>query len=130
MKYNYHNNANITPPEMMRRLSFSGNSVIWSSVNKLGYTTYMVDNRPQPNNEWFNRIYTQLKAGKPVIVGAYQINSKGQLAQHWVVVKGYSGNSTTNFNAANFQINDPMNPFGNLQQFFGKYNRGLRGIIY
>jgi hypothetical protein len=130
MKYNYHNNANITPPEMMRRLSFSGNSIIWSSVNKLGYTTYMVDNRPQPNNEWFNRIYTQLKAGKPVIVGAYQINSKGQLAQHWVVVKGYSGNSTTNFSAADFQINDPMNPFNNLQQFFGKYNKGLRGIVY
>ena len=130
MKYNYHNNTNITPPEMMRKLSFSGNSIIWSSVNKLGYTTYMVDNRPQPNNEWFNRIYTQLKAGKPVIVGAYQINSKGQLAQHWVVVKGYSGNSTSNFNAADFQINDPMNPFSNLQQFFGKYNKGLRGIVY
>ncbi len=130
MKYNYHNNANITPPEMMHRLSFSGNSIIWSSVNKLGYTTYMVDNRPQPNNEWFNRIYTQLKAGKPVIVGAYQINSKGHLAQHWVVVKGYSGNSTTNFSAADFQINDPMNPFSNLQQFFGKYNKGLRGIVY
>ena len=130
MKYNYHNNANITPPEMMRRLSFSGNSIIWSSVNKLGYTTYMVDNRPQPNNEWLNRIYTQLKAGKPVIVGAYQINSKGQLAQHWVVVKGYSGNSTTNFSASDFQINDPMNPFSNLQQFFGKYNKGLRGIVY
>ena len=130
MKYNYHNHANITPPEMMRKLSFSGNSVIWSSVNRLGYTTYMVDNRPQPNNEWFSKIYTQLKAGKPVIVGAYQINSKGKLAQHWVVVKGYSGNSTANFNAADFQINDPMNSFSNLQQFFGKYNRGLRGIIY
>lgn len=130
MKYNYHNNANITPPEMMRRLSFSGNNIIWSSVNKLGYATYMVDNRPQPNNEWFNRIYTQLKAGKPVIVGAYQINSKGQLAQHWVVVKGYSGNSTSSFNAADFQINDPMNSFTNLQQFFGKYNKGMRGIVY
>ena len=130
MKYNYHNNTNITPTEMMRKLSFSGNSIIWSSVNRLGYTTYMVDNRPQPNNEWFNKIYTQLKAGKPVIVGAYQVNSSGKLAQHWVVVKGYSGNSTSSFNVADFQINDPMNPFSNLQQFFGKYNRGLRGIVY
>ena len=130
MKYNYHNNANITPPEMMRKLSFSGNSIIWSSVNRLGYTTYMVDNRPQPNNEWLSRIYTQLKAGKPVIVGAYQVNSSGKLAQHWVVVKGYNGNSTSSFNVADFQINDPMNPFSNLQQFFGKYNRGLRGIVY
>lgn len=130
MKYNYHNNTNITPTEMMRKLSFSGNSIIWSSVNRLGYTTYMVDNRPQPNNEWLSKIYTQLKAGKPVIVGAYQVNSSGKLAQHWVVVKGYSGNSTSSFNVADFQINDPMNPFSNLQQFFGKYNRGLRGIVY
>ncbi|MBR0288319.1 MAG: C39 family peptidase, partial [Selenomonadaceae bacterium] len=118
------------PPEMMRKLSFSGNSIIWSSVNRLGYTTYMVDNRPQPNNEWFSKIYTQLKAGKPVIVGAYQVNSSGKLAQHWVLVKGYSGNSKSSFNAADFQINDPMNPFSNLQQFFVKYNKGLRGIVY
>lgn len=130
MKYNYHNNANITPPEMMRKLSFSGNSIIWSSVNRLGYTTYIVDNRPQPNNEWFNKIYTQLKAGKPVIVGAYQINSSGKLAQHWVLVKGYNKNFTSSFNAADFQINDLMNPFSNLQQFFVKYNKGLRGIVY
>ena len=68
------------------------------------------------------KIYTQLRNGKPVIIGAYNY--------HWVVVTGYTGNSTTNFNASDFRINDPSNPFTNLQQFINKYNGGLRGIVY
>ena len=126
MKYNYHNNQNITPPQMMRKLSFYGNGIVWDSVRALGYTTDIVEGHPQPDNEWLRKIYVQLKAGKPVIIGAYKTTDDA----HWVVVKGYNGNSTTNFSAVNFQINDPMNPFTNLQEFFSKYKLGLRGIVY
>ena len=126
MVYNYHQHANITPTQMRDALKFDGNSVIWSSVRNLGFTTNIVDGRPYPDNTWLGKIYSQLKAGRPVIVGAYRDGDN----QHWVVVKGYTGNSATNFNAADFQINDPMNPFTNLQQFFNKYNLGLRGIVY
>ncbi len=126
MKYNYHNNTNLTPANMKSKLKFSNNDILWSSVRNLGYTVDLVSNRPALNNTWMSKIYTQLKNGKPVILGAYQASG----GQHWVVIKGYNGNSTSNFNAGSFAINDPMNSFTNLQQFINKYNRGLRGMVY
>ncbi len=127
MKYNYHNHTNMTPPEMMEKLrpfrGENGNDVDWDNVKaRLGYTTDLVSNRPRLTNEWMAKIYNQLKRGNPVVIGAYNY--------HWVVVKGYTGTSTTNFRAADFQINDPSNNFTNLQQFINKYSGGLRGIVY
>ncbi len=127
MKYNYHNHTNMTPPEMMERLrpfaGSNGNDIVWDNVRaRLGYTTDLVSNKPRLTNEWMTKIYNQLKRGNPVVIGAYNY--------HWVVVKGYTGTSTTNFNASDFQINDPANNFSNLQQFINKYNGGLRGIVY
>ena len=126
MKYNYHNKTNITPADMKNKLKFNNNSIYWSSVNKLGYTTDMPPNRPKLDNTWMKKIYQQLKKGKPVIVGAYKAKDN----QHWVVVTGYNGNSNTNFSAINFTINDPDYPHTNLQQFINVYPYGLRGIIY
>ena len=127
MKYNYHNHTNLTPPEMMERLrpftGDNGNDVDWNIVkSRLGYTTDFVTNKPPLTNEWMAKIYNQLRRGNPVVIGAYDY--------HWVVVKGYTGSSTTNFKASDFQINDPSNNFTNLQQFINKYNGGLRGIVY
>lgn len=124
MIYNYHNHANMTPPQMVEKLRpFSNNDIVWDNVkSRLGYTTDLVTNRPSLNNEWMSKIYRQLKNGKPVMIGAYNY--------HWVVVTGYTGNSTTNFKASDFKINDPSNPFTNLQQFINKYNGGIRGIVY
>lgn len=126
MKYNYHNNTNLTPANMKSKLNFSNNDILWSSVRNLGYTVDLASNRPALNNAWMSKIYTQLKNGKPVILGAYQASG----GQHWVVIKGYNGNSIANFNAGSFSINDPMNSFTNLQQFINKYNRGLKGMVY
>ncbi|WP_407398497.1 C39 family peptidase [Anaerovibrio sp.] len=125
MKYNYHNHTNITPADMVKKLKFSNNDLLWSSVDSLGYTKELVTNKPALNNIWMSKIYSQLKNGKPVIVGAYRGSG-----QHWIVVKGYNGSQTNNFNASNFSINDPMNSFTNLQQFINRYNNGLRGIVY
>lgn len=126
MKYNFHNKTNIKPPDMLGKLKFEGNSVKWDSVKALGYICEIVNNRPALNQVWLSKIYTQLKNGRPVMLGAYKNNS----GQHWVIVKGYSGTSTSNFSADNFQINDPQNPFTNLKQFISKYSYGLRGIVY
>ncbi len=49
-------------------------------------------------------IYSKLKAGRPVIIGAQTSSNKHQ---HWVVITGYTGSSTTNFSTANFTVNDP-----------------------
>ena len=49
-------------------------------------------------------IYSKLKAGRPVIIGA--VTSSGG-SQHWVVITGYTGSSTTNFSTGDFIINDP-----------------------
>ena len=131
MKYNYHKNANITPADVVKKLKsnngFLGNNIIYGVVETtFGYKHHIVDNKPSLNNAWMKEIYEQLKAGKPVIIGAYRTSKW----QHWVIVKGYSGNSTTNFRAVDFQINDPQNNFTNLQEFINKYYLGLRGIIY
>lgn len=131
MKYNYHNNANITPVDVVSRLKsnngLTGNAIVYEGVKRaFGYNNYIVDSKPSLNNAWMKKIYEQLKSGNPVIIGAYKTSKW----QHWVIVKGYTGNSTTSFNAADFQINDPQNNFSNLQQFINKYSMGLRGIIY
>lgn len=131
MKYNYQHNTNATPIDIRNVLQknggLSGNNVVYGSVQRIfSYNYKIVDNKPALNNEWMKEIYNQLKAGRPVIIGAYRTNDW----QHWVIIKGYIGNSTTNFNAADFQINDPQNDFNNLQQFINRYGLGLRGIIY
>ena len=131
MKYNYHNNANITPVDVVSRLKsnngLTGNSIVYAGVKKaFGYNNYIVDNKPKLDNAWMKRIYDQLKSNNPVIIGAYKTSDW----QHWVIIKGYTGNSTSNFRAVDFQINDPQNNFSNLQQFIDRYSLGLRGIIY
>lgn len=131
MKYNYHNNTNITPVDVVNKLKanggFSGNAIVYDNVKRaFGYKNDIVSNKPSLNNTWMKKIYDQLKIGNPVIIGAYKTSEW----QHWVIVKGYTGNSTTNFNAADFLINDPQNDFSNLQQFINRYSMGLRGIIY
>lgn len=131
MKYNYHNNANITPVDVVNRLKenggFYGNAIVYDNVKKaFGYKNDVVDSKPPLNNTWMKKIYEQLKVGNPFIIGAFKTSKW----QHWVIVKGYAGGSTTNFNAADFLINDPQNNFSTLQQFINKYIMGLRGIIY
>ncbi len=124
MKYNYQNKTNITPATMKNKLKFYKNDLIWSSVTNLGYTTNFSYN--SLNNASMGVIYTQLKNGKPVIVGAKKKNGN----QHWIVVKGYNGPTNGNYSVANFSINDPDYSYTNLQQFINTYPYALRGIIY
>lgn len=102
MAYSYNTRTTVYPDAAMRKMSFSGNSLYWSSLKNFGlsYTTY---NRSL-NNSIMSTIYSKLKAGKPVIIGAQDANGN---SQHWVVITGYTGTSTTSFSANNFIINDP-----------------------
>lgn len=102
MAYSYNTSTTVYPDAAMRKMSFSGNSLYWSSLKNFGlsYTTY---NRSL-NNSIMSTIYSKLKAGKPVIIGAQDANGN---SQHWVVITGYTGTSTTSFSANNFIINDP-----------------------
>lgn len=106
MMESYRTGTTIYPNAMAKKLSYtSSGSVYWPShyvtvTNSAGY---------------LDKIYTQLKAGNPVLFGAK--NSYG--GQHWVVITGFTGGSLT---AENFTIQDPgSNTRVNLKQFLSAY---------
>ncbi len=97
----------IYPNEMMEQLRYTpSGDVFWPSH----YTTVTT------GDNYLNRIYEQLKQGKPVLFGAR--NKYG--SQHWVVIRGYSGGNE--LTASGFQIHDPgTGARTNLQQFLSAY---------
>ena len=109
---------------MLSKLTFTGNNVNWASVTKLGYT-YTSEYNTSITNAIMKTIYTQLKNGKPVIIGG-----KSGSNQHWVVITGYTGSSTTTFSAANFTINDPSSTSRTTLQAFLNYRPTVLRLIY
>lgn len=101
MIYSYKTGTEVYPNAMKSKLSFSNNDLVWSSLTRYGFT--LETSNSKISNSMLSRIYTQLKADKPVIIGGR--SSSG--GTHFVVVTGYNGTSTTSFNASNFTINDP-----------------------
>lgn len=125
MKYSYHTNTTTYPNVMKSKLHFSNNDMYWSSLSNLGYQV-TGNYGCSINQSIMSKIYTQLKAGKPVIIGGQKRNG----GPHWIVITGYTGNSTSSFNSANFTINDPNSSSRtNLQQFLNIYPTVLR-LIY
>ena len=107
MMESYRTGTTITPDAMAQKLRYTASgSVYWPS----NYTTVT------SSSEYLNRIYSQLKQGKPVLFGAK--NTYG--SQHWVVITGFTGgNSLT---ADRFTIHDPgSNSRTTLQQFLSAY---------
>lgn len=124
MKYSYQTKTTTYPNAMKSKLSFSNNDVIWSSVTRLGYTRIAYSSAI--TNSIMSKIYTQLKAGKPVIIGGR--SSSG--GTHWVVITGYNGNSVSAFNSGNFTINDPASSSRTtLAQFLSSYPTVI-GLVY
>lgn len=99
---------NITPPEMAKKLSYSSSgSLYWPS-------DYV---RNSISVNYRQEIYSLLKSGKPVIVGA----SKSSGGQHWVVVYGYEGSE--NLTDGKFLIHDPgSEQRSTLDSFFEVYS--------
>ena len=110
MVYSYDTGKTVTPDAMDDLLKFTGGgAVYWDSVSALGYNRHAYS---------LAAIYEQLKQGNPVIIGGK--NAKG--GTHWVVITGYTGTSTTNFNGSDFTINDPGNSNRTtLQHYFSSY---------
>ena len=97
----------ITPPEMAKKLSYSASgSLYWPS-------DYV---RSSFSADYKQEIYSLIKSGKPVIVGA----EKSSGGQHWVVVYGYEGADA--LTDGRFLIHDPGSASRTtLESFFGTY---------
>ncbi len=106
----------IYPDAMKGKLSFSNNDIYWSSVSNLGYS-YTNVYGCKITQSTMQTIYQKLSEGKPVIIGG--TNSSNGM--HWIIIKGYEGNSTSSFSTADFKINDPNSTKTTLQQFLNSY---------
>lgn len=127
MKYSYQTGKRVTPDQMKKKLSYSNNDILWNSVTKLGYTITS-PYRKRINQSIMKKIYEQLKKGKPVIVGG--IPSANSSKQHWIVVTGYKGASTSSFKAADFTIIDPNNASRKTLSSFLNYKPYVYRMIY
>lgn len=124
MKYSYQTGSTIYPNAMKNKLSFSGNDVQWNSVRNLGYI-YNQQYGTSLSNNMMQAIYHQLKANKPVIIGG-----TGTAGQHWVVITGYTGQSTNSFRSSDFTINDPNHSTYKTLDKFISGHRNIKGIVY
>lgn len=115
MLESYRQGKTIYPDAMSKQLSYSSSgSLYWPS-----YYTQITN-----GENYLYKISTLLNQGKPVILGAK--NSYG--GQHWVVVTGYSGNSS---NTASYMVNDPgSNSRTTLSQFLAVYPNFYKIIHY
>lgn len=102
MVYSYKTGKTVYPNTMRNMLSYSNNDLYWSSLTKVGLTSKVYNS--SVTNNMLSTIYSKLKEGKPVIIGA---NTSSGSYQHWVVITGYIGSSTTSFSTADFTVNDP-----------------------
>ena len=115
MMESYRTGTTIYPDAMSKKLKYtSSGNVYWPS----NYTVVT------SSSDYLNRVYQQLKQGKPVLFGAK--NSSG--GQHWVVINGFNGGSMT---AANFTILDPGSESRNtLQKFLNAYPAFYKYFYY
>ena len=107
MTESYRTGATIYPDAMSKKLSYtSGGAVYWPSNYNIVTSS----------NGYLEVIYSALKSGKPVIVGAKRANG----SQHYVVVTGVA--DTTTLSTSSFYINDPGSVSRvTLNQFFNSY---------
>lgn len=107
MTESYRTGTTVYPNKMAQQLQFtSGGAVYWPS----NYTVIT------SSSEYLQKIYTALKNGKPVIIGAKKTNG----SQHYVVVKGVAATNT--LSTSSFYINDPGSATRTtLAQFFDAY---------
>lgn len=110
----YLQRTQITPADMLKRLSFdSEGRVYWPA----GYQSYS-------GSDYLQYVYNQLKNGNPVLAGAFTPAGK----QHWVLITGYNKNSNS-LSASDFLINDCSDRYSTLAAFQSKYSRFYK-IVY
>ena len=108
MAESYRTGTTIYPHKMEERLSYSSSGTLYWPSNYTATTDF---------NNYLSLIYSKLKEGKPVIVGAKKANG----SQHWVTVIGVKATDT--LRPTDFIINDPGTATRtNLGQFFSTYH--------
>lgn len=125
MAYSYNTRTNTTPDKMKYKLRFSNNDLYWSSLANVGLS-YTGSYNCRINNSIMQTIYNKLRTGRPVVIGGRSYSG----GTHWVLIKGYNGNSSTAFNSNYFTINDPNSSSRTtLAQFLNAYPTILR-LVY
>ena len=115
MMESYRTGTTIYPDAMSKKLSYTSTGAVYWPSHYKAVTVF---------SGYLNDLYTQLQAGKPVLIGA----KTGSGGQHWVVVTGFAGGS---LNAGNFLINDPgSNTRTTLQQFLNAYPILYKYFVY
>ncbi len=102
MVYSFNTKTTVYPHEVMKKLQYSNNDLKWASISKVGLSSKSYNSNV--TQSMLSTIYSKLKSGKPVIIGA--TTSSGS-SQHWVVITGYTGSSTSSFSTSDFTVNDP-----------------------
>ena len=96
----------VYPDAMAKNLSYTSSGNVYWPAHLKAVTS---------SSGYLNKIYSYLKQGKPVMLGAK--NSYG--SQHWVVITGFKGGTLTE---ASFTINDPGSKTRTtLKQFLSSY---------
>ncbi len=116
MMESYRTGTTIYPDAMSKKLTYSSSGDLYWPSNYVQTTNA---------SQYLQTIYQQLKAGKPVLIGAK--SNVGR--QHWVVVTGYQGGA--NLNPAQFTVNDPgSNTVKTLQQFLSSHPNFYKLVYY
>lgn len=108
MVQSFHTGTTVTPDKMAAKLTYSESGMLYWPQD---FKTELASSA-----DYLSVIYNLLKSGKPVILGC----KKASGAQHWVVVTGYNG-STSSLSASGFQINDPGASRTVLSEFVSLY---------
>lgn len=115
MMESYRTGTTIYPDAMSKKLSYTSTGAVYWPSHYKDVTAF---------SGYLNDLYTQLQAGKPVLIGAKTASG----GQHWVVVTGFAGGSLS---AGNFLINDPgSNARTTLQQFLNAYPILYKYFVY
>lgn len=116
MMESYRTGTTIYPDAMSKKLTYSSSGDLYWPSNYVQTTNA---------SQYLQAIYQQLKAGKPVLIGAK--SNVGR--QHWVVVTGYQGGA--NLSPAQFTVNDPgSNTVKTLQQFLSSHPNFYKLVYY
>lgn len=112
----YRTGKTIYPDTMSKKLSYtSTGNVYWPSDYNAVTST----------SGYLEKIYAELKAGKPVLFGVKTAAG----GQHWVVITGYKGGST--LTTSGFTINDPAKKTRTtLADLYADYPRFYKFFTY
>jgi Uncharacterized protein with a bacterial SH3 domain homologue len=115
MSESYRTGTTVTPENVAYTYSYTSGGALYWPTNYIRYT--------EP--DWLSFTYSQLAAGKPVIIHCQKTSG----TSHWVIIYGYTGGST--LTASNFLIHDPASTARTtLAQYLAVYPNYVKLVYY